>query len=65
MRSTIAIKQAQKKYNKKYHKGVLKSYSLKCHKEHDNDIIAVLESQDNKSGYIKRLIRDDINRLQG
>ena len=35
-------------------------YRLKLNKETDADIIAKLDSVDNKQGYIKELIRKDI-----
>jgi hypothetical protein len=58
---TEAVKRAQAKYDKKYReKGLTKSYQLKCHKDNDADIIKVLESIQNKNGYIKGLIRKDI-----
>ena len=37
-----------------------KGIYLKLNKEDDNDVIGRLEKQENKQGYIKRLIRDDI-----
>ena len=58
-----AIKRAQKAYVERLReKGVktTKNYNLKCHLIHDEDIIKQLEIQDNKNGYIKKLIRDDI-----
>lgn len=62
-RSKEAIKRAQAKYEKKRRAtgtSPLKAVSLKLHIEHDADIIAMLEAQDNKNGYIKALIRKDI-----
>lgn len=43
-------------------RAVTKTYILKCHTVHDADIIAALEAKDNKSGYLKTLIRADIER---
>ena len=58
---TDAVKRAQAKYDAKYRKsGVIKSYHFKCHKDNDADIIKALEAQENKNGYIKELIRKDI-----
>lgn len=37
-----------------------KQYHLWLHKTNDADVIARLDSQPNKQGYIKRLIRNDI-----
>ena len=49
---------------KKYNDKASKFYSLKFHKEKDNDIIEQLEKQPSKLAYIKQLIREDINREQ-
>lgn len=43
-----------------YHKRASKQYHLELHKENDADIIHKLETVDNKQGYIKTLIRRDI-----
>ena len=43
-----------------YHKRASKQYHLELHKENDADIIRKLETVDNKQGYIKTLIRRDI-----
>lgn len=37
-----------------------KGVYLKLNKEDDKDVIDRLQEQENKQGYIKRLIRDDI-----
>lgn len=52
---------AQRKYDKEN----TKSYAIRFMKKTEADLIEFLESQDNKSGYIKRLIREDMkkNRL--
>lgn len=52
-----ALKRAQEKYLKK-----IKHFHLTYHIDNDADIIAVLEAQKNKSGYIRDLIRADIQR---
>lgn len=63
MRSREAIKRAQKKYEASGAvKAVTRAFYLKCHTVHDADVIAALEAKDNKSGYIKTLIRADIER---
>lgn len=46
------------KYNKEQTTGVY----LKLNKKHDADVIDKLNSVGNKQGYIKQLIRDDINK---
>lgn len=43
-----------------YHKRASRQYHLELHKENDADIIHKLETVDNKQGYIKTLIRGDI-----
>lgn len=43
-----------------YHKRASKQYHLELHKGNDADIIKRLDSVDNKQGYIKTLIRRDI-----
>lgn len=41
-----------------------KPYTFRFGKANDSDIIEHLEKQKNKSGYIKDLIRQDINKKQ-
>lgn len=43
-----------------YHKRASRQYHLELHKENDADIIHKLETVDNKQGYIKALIRRDM-----
>lgn len=60
----------QKEYSKrtnfaaqrKYDKENTKSFALKFMKTTEQDLIEHLEKQPNKSGYIKKLIRDDMNK---
>ena len=55
----------QLKYQKKYdlsHKDKFKSFLLKLNKEADADIIEKFESTDNVQGYIKSLIRADLEK---
>lgn len=64
-RSKEAIKRAQARYEAKGAvKDKTKGYYLKCHVEHDADIIAKLESvgKGNKNTYLKELIRKDIEK---
>lgn len=57
------MKEKQRKYEASGAvREVTKAYHLKCHKVHDADVIAALEAKDNKSGYLKTLIRADIER---
>lgn len=44
----------------RYHKRAAKQYNLCLHRHNDADVIAQLESKENKQGYIKALIRADI-----
>ena len=48
--------------NIKYDKANVKQYILKIMKTTEQDIIEKLDSEPNKNGYIKRLIREDIER---
>ena len=48
--------------NNKYQKKGTTSISIRMINSTDSDIIACLENQPNKAGYIKQLIRDDIQR---
>lgn len=43
-----------------YHKRASRQYHLELHKVNDADIISKLETVGNKQGYIKTLIRRDI-----
>lgn len=46
----------------KYNKTKMKLFSFRFHLENQADIIAHIESQPNKAGYIARLIREDMER---
>ncbi len=56
MASTAAQKRASMKYNKEN----VKQMKLDLNRKTDADIIEHLGKQDNKQGYIKGLIRQDI-----
>lgn len=56
------MKENKKLYDIKYQKENLKQYKFFCHKEKDADIIEHLEKQTNKQGYLKELIRRDIEK---
>ena len=56
MASTAAQKRASMKYNKEN----VKQMKLDLNRKTDADIIEHLDKQDNKQGYIKGLIRQDI-----
>lgn len=50
------------KYTKKYDEQNTTRVQLKLNNKTDADIIAYLDSVDNKQGTIKRLIREEISR---
>ena len=50
------------KYTKKYDENNTTRVQLKLNNKTDADIIAYLDSVDNKQGTIKRLIREEISR---
>lgn len=50
------------KYTKKYDENNTTRVQLKLNKNTDADIIAYLNSVDNKQGTIKRLLREEISR---
>lgn len=53
-----ALIKAQEKYNK----SKTKSFTFKFNKRTDADIITHLEGMENKQGYIKELIRKDLEK---
>ena len=54
------ISQAQLRAQNKYDKVHTKSIMLKLNRTSDADILAKLDDVDNRQGYVKRLIRQDI-----
>ena len=52
---------AQIKASNKYNKEKTLTICLRLNKETDKDIIDILESVKSKQGYIKELIREDLN----
>ena len=56
------VTEAQRRAQAKYDKAHTKSYLLKLNKKTDADVIKQLETVDNRQGYIKKLIRDDLNK---
>ncbi|MCC6095217.1 MAG: hypothetical protein LIV24_09415 [Eubacterium sp.] len=60
MAMSKALYEAQKRYKKKYVKHVM----LSLNKRTDTDIIKKLDSLENKQGYIKKLIRKDIEETE-
>lgn len=58
------ITEAQKRASAKYDKNNTKQMVLKLNLNTDVDILAHLETLQNKQGYIKDLIRKDLESLQ-
>lgn len=54
--------EAQKRAVAKYDAANTKSHLLKLNKKTDADIIAYLDQQPNKLAYLKKLIRDDMQK---
>ena len=48
-------------YNRQYNKAHVSNIKLSLNNNHDIDIITFLNSKESKSGYIKDLIRKDMN----
>lgn len=62
---TEAQRRAAEKYRKKLRdQGIKKdkSYMVFCNIVNDADVIAVLDAQENKSGFLKNLIRQDMKK---
>jgi hypothetical protein len=54
------VTEAQRKASKKYNEKNTKIYPIKVNLKTEKDIYDKLESVDNVNGYIKQLIRNDI-----
>ena len=54
--------QAKAAYMRDYEKANYKQITLKISRIHEADIVSHLEAQDNIAGYIKDLIRTDMER---
>lgn len=57
----MAESEAQRRANLKYRKEKTKQLAMRFYPD-DMDLWEHLESQDNKAAYIKRLIREDLER---
>ena len=57
--------EAQKRATAKYDAANTKQLKLKLNLTTDKDILAKLDEVDNKQGYIKGLIREDIKKAGG
>ena len=51
--------------NLKYHKNNIKQMKIDLNKNTDSDIINFLDQCENKQGYIKALIREDMRKTGG
>ena len=58
------VSDAQKKASARYDLKNTVQIKLKLNKQSDKDVLDKLEEVDNKQGYIKGLIRDDIKRQE-
>lgn len=58
------VSEAQKRASAKYQRESTKRKALTFYKS-EADILEWLESQENQAGYIKRLIREDMERVRG
>ena len=58
----MTVSDAKKRANAKYDASHTKQIKLKLNIETDRDILDRLKQVDSKQGYIKRLIRADIDR---
>ena len=54
--------EAQKKASEKYDKNNTRNIMFKFNKKTDADILAQLDEVENRQGYIKQLIRNDLNK---
>lgn len=60
-----ALKKAQNKYEKSLReKGITRNkfIQMKCHIVNDKDVLEYLQKKENKSGYLKELVRKDMKR---
>lgn len=55
---------AQIKASNKYAKENTKTFLIKVNKKTETEILEKLESVENKSGYIKKLIYDDLTKVK-
>lgn len=54
--------EAQKKASRKYSRNNTKRYAIELNLKTDSDIIKALDSVPNKQGYIKELIKKDLEK---
>lgn len=46
----------------KYEREKLLRVMVKFHREHEADLVERMEQQENKAGYLKRLVKEDLER---
>ena len=52
------MSQEQKIKNQNYKKKMMKQFKIELHKKNDSELISLMESQKNKQGFIKSILRD-------
>lgn len=50
--------QEQKIKNQNYKKKMIKQFKIELHRKNDIELISLMESQKNKQGFIKSLLKD-------
>ena len=65
MRWDATTSQAQREASARYDSENTKAFKMKLNLKTDADILDWLAKQDNKQGYVKRLIREDMARRGG
>lgn len=58
------MSEARNRANAKFNRLHTQMVGIRLHNENDKDIIDFLKTKENKQGYIKELIREDIKRNQ-
>lgn len=56
----MALSEARKKANRKWNKENLKQFKFEFNKTKDAEVIAKLESVENRTNYIRELIKQDL-----
>lgn len=59
-KTTEAQRRARNKYNKK----MIRNLTVSLNRKTDDDIIVFLENKENKGGYIKSLVRKDMDKAK-
>ena len=58
----IMTRESQKRAVRKYDDANTVQFRMKLNKKTDKDILKKLDEVDNKQGYVKKLIRDDLSK---